>query len=285
MGISRLVVSDPAAWRRRAVLALLAALAGVSALVAARRCAGALDRELDPPALLATALGATFLAAAARWLWLQHEHAEPQAAASSLRGVVGWSGSLALLLLAVGCCYPGNRNLEWLIWLPLIVCDQFWRQTFFDGGEPGQTFAGERRAAAEEVEAAESGFARARATCEGAPTDGADGETIVQQLFRVRDPQGGEAVYGAVQAEFAAGQRTTTLYVGFCPPLGAAPQVVAVAPGCPEVQVKVVQALAHGARLDVRLPEPAEEACRIPIDLAASPPAAASDSRCDGTAP
>ena len=29
-----------------------------------------------------------------------------------------------------------------------------------------------------------------------------------------------------VQAEFALGQRTTTLHVGFCPPLGAAPQVV-----------------------------------------------------------
>ena len=37
------------------MVALLAALAGVSALVAARRCAGALDRELTPLALLATA--------------------------------------------------------------------------------------------------------------------------------------------------------------------------------------------------------------------------------------
>jgi hypothetical protein len=208
--------------------------------------------------------------------------------------VVGWSGSLALLLLAVGCCYPGNRNLEWLIWLPLIVCDQFWRQTFFDGGDPGRTVADDCRVAAsaeprlrtEANVATDAGFPDGVAAEDGAATeDGAAAETIVQQLFRVRDAEGREAVYGTVQAEFALGQRTTTLYVGFCPPLGCAPQVVAVAPGCPEVQVKVAQTLAHGARLDVRLPEPAEEACRVPIDLAASPPARASDSRCDGMAP
>jgi hypothetical protein len=58
-------------------------------------------------------------------------------------------------------------------------------------------------------------------------------------------------------AEFSPGQRTATLYVGFCPPFEFLPVVTAHAPGNTHTTVKVAQVLHNGAQLEVRLPHAA----------------------------
>ena len=98
-----------------------------------------------------------------------------------------------------------------------------------------------------------------------------DLEEIVQQLFRVRDEQGHEVVYGTLRADFQAGQRTAVVHVGFCPPLSHLPEIeVEAVPGS-AARIRVVQAFAHGTRLEVRLPAPAEADCHAWIDMAAMP--------------
>ena len=113
--------------------------------------------------------------------------------------IVGWGTSLGLILMAVGCCYPGLRNGEWLTWLPMLIADQFWRQNFFDNGHPGLALAD-----LPDDESFPDNFVEvAVAATEPQPT-----EQMVQQLFRVRDAEGYEVIYGTVRADFLAGRRS-----------------------------------------------------------------------------
>jgi hypothetical protein len=92
-------------------------------------------------------------------------------------------------------------------------------------------------------------------------------ETIVQQLTRVRLPNGRVEIRGTVLAEFAAGDRLATTYVGFCPPFEMLPKVEAVADDGVEVELIIVQALHNGVQIEIRLSEPAEESVAIPIEF------------------
>jgi hypothetical protein len=94
---------------------------------------------------------------------------------------------------------------------------------------------------------------------------------VLQQLTRIRNDAGVESIFGTLRAEFAAGQRHATLHVGFCPPLAGAPTVDADPADGPDATVKIVQAFAHGARLEVRLAVPATEACSVLLEMTAAP--------------
>ncbi|MEM9660590.1 MAG: hypothetical protein AAF961_19670, partial [Planctomycetota bacterium] len=185
--------------------------------------------------------------------------------------LVGWGGSAALALTALGCSYPGERNVDWLVWLPLLIADQFARQSFFDNGSPGKACAGSFSTEDASPRTAQQRIGNVAEDHEPATTT--DQDRVIQQLFRVRTDEGDEAVDGCVQAEFAVGQRHATVHVGFCPPLIRMPTVVVETHDRPDVAVKVVQALAHGVRLDLRLPEPADEASVVALDLSAIPSA------------
>ncbi len=102
---------------------------------------------------------------------------------------------------------------------------------------------------------------------------GAFTSRVLQQLVRVREADGGEAIRGTLLAEFVAGQRNSTLHVGFCPPLEGLPTVEAETGDGPDAEVKVSQAFAHGARLEVRLSEPAMGECSVVVEVVAMPQA------------
>lgn len=270
-------------WLPPAILAIVALLNGAGLLLVTRRLAGAFSTDLPLWQVFVTALVATAMAWYARTQWRRQVAAWDESRQPLLDLAVGWGTSTGLLLLAAGCCYPGYRNGEWLAWLPLLIADQFWRQNFFDNGQPGQeltTADTDLPTEPDEQECLAAGVAL------GAPSlaaeddgskssdeeaSGASDEETIQQVFRVRDADGQEVVYAAVRADFLAGQRNAIVHVGFCPPLPATPHVEAAACHWPDVRVRVTQALPHGVRLDVRLGEPAEEACGVPIDLAAAP--------------
>jgi hypothetical protein len=93
----------------------------------------------------------------------------------------------------------------------------------------------------------------------------------MQRIVRERGVDGSEVIRGALRAEFAAGQRNATLHVGFCPPLAALPRIELETGEGPDAEVKVAQAFTHGARLEVRLSEPAEDACSVLVELTAKP--------------
>ena len=104
---------------------------------------------------------------------------------------------------------------------------------------------------------------------------GAVASRVLQQVVRMREADGGEAIRGSLLAEFVAGQRNATLHVGFCPPLERLPVVEAETGDGPDAEVKVAQAFAHGARLEVRLAAVAEEDCSVIVEMIAKPQAAA----------
>lgn len=237
------------------VSAVVAVLTVVGSLVVFRRFTGAIAADLPPHLMLMLAFASAITLWVLRLAWRRSFPLESPADLSTADQVIGWGSSAALALLAVGCCYPANRTTDWLIWLPILVADQLWRQTFFDAGEPWTPETADEFPVATTLTIA----------------DTPENENIVQQLYRLEEPPGTEVIYGTLRADFVAGQRTAVVHAGFCPPLGYIPEIDAEALPGSLAQIKVVQGLAHGARLDVRLPAPAVADCQVWIDMAARP--------------
>ncbi len=268
------------------VITLIALLNAIGLLAALGRIFSPLGGGLPLVAMLPAAILTTATVFSIRVVWRrlfpleEQPSIEDSPSVYDWDAVVGWGCSSALILIAVGCCYPASFTSDWLIWLPALVADQFLRQTFFDAGEPTRLldpdlieFDRERDEELAATLAFRSDEDFESALCEASSIeDRADGaEQIVQRLYRVRDEQGQEVVYGTVRADFKAGQRTAVVHVGFCPPLSHVPKIEAESlPGSPS-RIKIVQALAHGTRLDVRLPAPAESDRHVWIDMAATP--------------
>ncbi len=266
-------------WQFRAQPLLVSTIAltvgvilAIGLLIVGRRLSGALSTELPPNTMLLLALVSASALAYTRIAWRRNFPLETPEELSFADRLVGWGSSSALVLLAVGCCYPGYRTVDWLIWLPILVADQMWCQNFFDAGELESTeiFLDELPRT----------LALADARRHDGPPQNHSQKELVQQLFRLRDAQGQEVIYGTVRADFVAEQRTAVVHVGFCPPLEYLPEIEAEALSCEgacegageaTAKIKVVQSLAHGARLDVRLSRFPKADCQVWIDLAATP--------------
>jgi hypothetical protein len=92
----------------------------------------------------------------------------------------------------------------------------------------------------------------------------------IQQLTRYRHADGTQTILGTLLAEFAPGDRSTTLHVAFCPPFDRLPTVEAEAVDDTPATVNVTQLLHNGVQLEVRLPAPAAGPQSAAIELFAS---------------
>jgi hypothetical protein len=237
--------------------------AAMGALLAARRYAGALDADLPLSALAPTAALAGAVVFAGRVAWRRSLAEAFPAGGRFAELALAWGGSIGLVLAAIGCS-DFSHTRDWLLWLPLVVVDQFHRHWFLHGAWlPG---------ASRKPRAAAIGLNDPDAAAQASTSAPGDDGQVLQQLVRVRDAAGAESIRGMLYAEFAPGQRTATIHVGFCPPLDRLPQVDAEPAGGPDATIKTTQALAHGARLDVRLARPADERCWVAVEFAAGPP-------------
>ncbi len=270
------------------VISILVVFNAVGLLLVVRRFVGALTAEMSWNTMLLTAVVTTALAACARIAWrrqfplaINDSEEYPHVWQHRWDRVVGYGTSLSLVLLAIGCCYPANHTSDWLIWLPLLVVDQLWRQSFFDAGNPEREIRETDFDLENELLLASITPATHRPTLafnESGPPPALDAdfadefnEEIVQQLYRVRDELGQEVIYGTLRADFLAGQRTAVIHAGFCPPLTHLPEIEAESFRGPAARIKIVQAMAHGTRMDVRLTAPAPADCHVWIDMAATP--------------
>jgi hypothetical protein len=247
---------------RTAVAAVILILLGLGGLLLARRLAGAFTAELTTPGLLVTALITTAVASAARLAWQSCSPRESTALSNLQRAeylFIGWGSSAALLLVAVGTSFRSDRLSDILIWLPLLAMDQLWRLDFFDGCTT-RTGAPETLASTEPPSLE---FTPVEVLRENAS------DKVVQQVFRVREADGSEAVYARLLAHFVAGQRHQAVYLGFCPPLEYVPTVRVDPCAGPSAHLKVSQSFAHGTRIDVKLTAPASAPATVVIDLAA----------------
>jgi hypothetical protein len=124
-----------------------------------------------------------------------------------------------------------RRIVDWLVWLPAIAGDWWLRWALFPAKRSSPPIG-------------------ARSTSvQDDPVD----EQLLQQITRTPTAEGREVIHGTLVAELAAGERSATLYVAFCPPFERLPQVEAEATDCPDASVKLIQALHHGAQLEVCL--------------------------------
>lgn len=227
------------------VVAVLASLILISLLLIVRRISGGITADLPLTTLVTTALSALAIVTGARMAWRR----------TFLEGTendttIGWAGSAAMVLLAIGVSFPAQRAEDWIVWLPVLVVDQLVRRRVFE--LPGEF---------EE----ESKIAKPQADRQAAL--GAD---QVQQIVRSRDVSGAETVHATLRADFVPGQRTATVYLGFCPPLASRPEIAIEAEA--DAEFKIVQAFSHGARIDVRLVSTAVEAMSVVLNVTATTP-------------
>jgi hypothetical protein len=245
---------------RNAALVGVGALFAIGLLIAARRVAGALTVDLAIAPLTATLLAAAGIVLGGRAAWRR----AGVVAAKDVELVYAWMGTAAIVQLSIGCAWPGPDGFAWLLPLPLLFGDHFSRVAFLNTREASRGVH-PRGPTDEVVEAAE--VPPLAPPFEGQKSEGEP----LQQLTRVRNTEGIESIHGTLTADIAAGQRHATLHVGFCPPLEGQPTVEVEVLDGPDATAKVVQAFAHGARFELRLAEPAEDACRVAIEFAASP--------------
>jgi len=82
-------------------------------------------------------------------------------------------------------------------------------------------------------------------------------EDVLQQLVRRQTPEGEEEIHGWFRARFAAGERSTSIHVAFCPPLSCKPELVLEQVAGPEARLKLARLMTYGARLELKLTTPA----------------------------
>lgn len=262
----------PIAWLRAGIVATTAALVGVALLLASRRFLGALTAPLPLASSLPTVVIAAMLVWSARGLWRRLPHGNSNELRSS-ETILAWGGSFALIALSAACSLPNPQVFDLALWLPAIVLDQFHRQAFLAPrpSEIAPQLSPNRGRTIEYVESLPpSGKTNITELLVAEDVD-ADDSLVVQQLRRVRDEAGTESIHGTLRAEFAVGQRHAILHAGFCPPLARLPIVEAETSDGPDAVVRVVQAFAHGVRLEVRLAEPTDEPCAVTVEISATP--------------
>jgi hypothetical protein len=234
------------------------AIGAIGLLLISRRATGAIVSDLPLPHLIlaAVVVGAVVLGGRAIWRWgaLSRERQEPQLAAA-----FGWSGSAAVVLMAIGCSL--ERGWDWLVWLPLIGVEQWQLRWFLREIGARQPVVRDVRKTGDAISQRKTDHAIA-------------GFMELQRVLRVREEGGAEAVHARLVAEFATGQRQATLHVAFCPPLERVPVIEMEVVDGPEAELKAGAAYCHGARVEVRLGEPAEEECAVVVEMVAKPQAA-----------
>ena len=223
-GLSRVLLSREGVrdWPvRQALAASIAFALLLGAFLAARRFSGALDM-VPPPLQLATTslllLG-----------W-----------AVVVRAIVpgklsAWLTAAVLLLFATAFSFPGERAVDWLVWLAVFGVFLVSHSVIADVPRKRSMPATET-------------------------------DRVLQQLTRSRSATGQAVIQGTLLAEFAPGERSAMLYVAFCPPFERLPQIELES----SADARLVQTLHHGAQIEVRLPSAAKSATTASVEMYAT---------------
>jgi hypothetical protein len=98
------------------------------------------------------------------------------------------------------------------------------------------------------------------------PRDRLDPRTV-QQFTRWRHADGREHISGRARVDFGPGTRTATLHLAFCPPFDQTPEVHFEQSCGPDASIVLGRAMAHGARLEVQLSQPADKPESVWVEL------------------
>ncbi len=237
------------------VLVALAAL-----LVCLRRIGGALTQPLSAAALV---LAALLLAAAAilfrRWIAATVVNTPPR-----LQYAAWAAPSAVLALWTLALLVPGTAALGLVGFVGLLVAEEAWSWHSIARRPAERVMTPIERT--REIGAPTGAAAVLAPTIVDEPEELVD-TGVSQRLVRRREPDGGEVMEGWIRVEFLPAQRQATAHVAICPPFERTPECFAEPCDGPPSQVKVAQVLPYGVRFEVKLDEPAEEACDVMIEL------------------
>lgn len=260
MDRTRIVAWPGTALRRNLLTTLLvsglAAFAVVVLLFLARRMAGALVQPLPGFSLVGVAGLGLLMGLGWRLGWQARGRPE-----TSLALVAPVLPGLALFLLLCVLSLPGTANWALMLtWLAFLSGEAAWWWTAYTSlRQPIARRRDPPRVVAEP--AAEVGAANEN----GLP------EEVFQQITRFRDGKQ-ERVAAMLRVSFAAGQRVSVTHLAFCPPLGGIPELAAEVTEGADASVTITNPQPFGARLEVRLAEPAEDAGNVFVEVAGHAP-------------
>src|SRR5262245_39265366 len=92
---------------------------------------------------------------------------------------------------------------------------------------------------------------------------------LVQQMTRVRE-ENRESIHVLASTQIPDGERLGVIHISFCPPLPARPQLTAHAMEADDVDVRLTQAEAFGARIEVRTSQAQAEPRSVVIEVLGS---------------
>lgn len=243
----------PARWLPAAATAVLVLLFSSGAIVALRRMTLGLAEPLGIGAVLLVAV--VMLTATLAIRYCTGGYLEK------------WLPTMLLVMWALACSFPSGQVAAWGVWLLAIAIDFAVMQLGAIGlTTMFPTLSKRSSTPATSTDATPNGAAALAESMNG------EDETVLQQVMRLRDPNGREYVYATLRGEFPAGQRGVTLYVGFCPPFAVVPQVEAEVIEGPAAMAKVVQSQNNGAQIDVDLDQPSLQGEHVTVEVAAFPP-------------
>jgi hypothetical protein len=95
-------------------------------------------------------------------------------------------------------------------------------------------------------------------------------EQLTQRMVRSTAVDGSDVLRGCARAELAAGSMAANLHVAFCPPFATLPRFELGQSAGPPARIGVGQLLPQGARIEVRLDEPARRAVAVWLEFEAT---------------
>ena len=254
-------------WSAGGLIGLLAAAA---LLVAWRRLVGALNTPLQPAVLMLVGLLMAVAAVAVRFAW----RGQPRVSAASRPELTADLLVTAALLLLAASLSVGNGGTALLVFWALPCGEEGWawqpllRRRRRTAGMPAALEAGKASHAApltvpvelphpadvppETAHLSELAPASALPRSDAADSAAA-AENLLQQLTLSQDAEGGLQLAGWLRVPLAAGQRSGTIHVAFCPPFSKTPELTLEQVDGPPSRIRVAQLLPYGVRLDLKL--------------------------------
>jgi len=250
-------------WTAATVAVLLPALAGV---VLWRRLAGALQNPLPVVPLVATGVLVALLAGGVRLAWRPCFGQRP---AFPIGRLVTVLPGVALVALAFAWSLPGTSAYGLVaLWAVIVLEESYSFRGVLNrrAAAPLPKTGGEHRP----LPTVEARLGRAAPV--SPPQLDRPVEGVLQQLTRTREADGTDRLGGWVRAPFAAGQRTESIHLAFCPAFEQAPRLEVQQRGGPAARVKTAQLLPYGARLDLKLAATAESPDWVLLEFTAESP-------------
>jgi hypothetical protein len=237
-------------------LSLSLLLCGTWLLV--RRLTGSFAAPLGAGPLVAVGALAVIWAVAARLIW---RHAADLHQPRWHDRAMEWTPTVALVLIATSIVMPESSLAAVILLWTMIAAEESGAALLWRWPKPAPSAAGAAKPRS-------WGIVNPRDAAQAvAEMDEAElSPELRQQQTRTRKPNGSEAIEGTLRVVFATGQRVAIEHIAFCPLLAKVPAISAMILNELEGSVRATHVYRYGARLEVKLREPCDEAAEVVVE-------------------